>query len=168
MDNEYVDDWLDVDANSGGVFWKRNRGTAKAGSSAIHRHEITSRGGASYKSISFGRRKWLLHRFIWTYVNGEIPSGMVIDHIDGDTGNNSIKNLRLATKSESSFNKGLPKNNTSGAKGVYWDKKNKKWMAYGIVNRKMKNLGRFSSIDKARDVADEFRRRNFKDFYRGD
>lgn len=167
MDNIYVDEWLDVDVENGNVFWKRSRGLAKAGDSAIHKHEITSRGGARYKAISFARKRWLLHRFIWTYVNGEIPSGMVIDHIDGNTGNNSIKNLRITTKSESSFNKGKPINNSSGVKGVYWDKKNKKWMAYGTVNGKMKNLGRFSSIEKAKNSADEFRKRNFKDFYRG-
>ncbi|WP_236523018.1 HNH endonuclease, partial [Escherichia coli] len=84
-------------------------------------------------------------------VNGEIPDGMIVDHIDGNTSNNSIKNLRLASKAESSFNKGMFKNNTSGVKGVYWDKRNKKWMAYGTINGKMKNLGRYSSIEDAKN-----------------
>ena len=130
MDKEYVDEWLIVNADEGVIFWRKSRGLAKSGESAVHKHEINSRGGAKYKVISFGRRRWLLHRLIWTYVHGEIPDGMVVDHIDGNTNNNSIKNLRLASKSESSFNKGMFKNNTSGVKGVYWDKRNKKWMLY--------------------------------------
>lgn len=168
MDKKYVDEWLIVNIYEGTVFWRKNRGLAKSGDSAIHKHHITSRGGAKYKVISFARRRWLLHRFIWTYANGEIPENMIIDHIDGNTSNNSIKNLRIATRSESSFNKGMLKNNTSGVKGVYWDKKNKKWMAYGRINGKMKNLGRFSSIEEAKKEADKFRRINFKNFYRGD
>lgn len=166
MNKEYVDEWLVVNADEGSIFWRKSRGLAKAGDSAIHKHEITSRGGAKYKAISFGRRKWLLHRFIWTYVNGEIPDGMIVDHIDGNTSNNSIKNLRLASKAESSFNKGMFKNNTSGVKGVYLDKRNKKWMAYGRINGKMKNLGRYSSIEDAKNAAEEFRLVNFKEFYR--
>ena len=35
------------------------------------------------------------HRFIWECVNGEIPEGFDIHHINGDKMNNSINNLEL-------------------------------------------------------------------------
>lgn len=35
------------------------------------------------------------HRFIWECVNGDIPEGYDIHHIDGDKMNNSISNLEL-------------------------------------------------------------------------
>lgn len=41
--------------------------------------------------------KWLLHRLIWYAVNGEIPEGMEINHIDENKDNNSINNLSLMT-----------------------------------------------------------------------
>lgn len=37
----------------------------------------------------------LLHRRIWSDVNGPIPDGMVIHHKDGDWKNNNINNLEL-------------------------------------------------------------------------
>ena len=43
------------------------------------------------------RKMWLLHRLIWTAVNGEIPKGFQINHIDEDKSNNTIFNLNLMT-----------------------------------------------------------------------
>jgi len=41
----------------------------------------------------FGRAGHRLHRDVWIYFNGKIPSGYQIHHIDGDAGNNNIANL---------------------------------------------------------------------------
>lgn len=41
-----------------------------------------------------------LHRLIWTAVNGEIPYGYEINHIDEDKSNCSIFNLSLCTHKE--------------------------------------------------------------------
>lgn len=46
------------------------------------------------------QHRWLIHRLIWTAVNGEIPEGMQINHIDENTLNNSIYNLNLMTAKE--------------------------------------------------------------------
>lgn len=48
------------------------------------------------------QKKWLLHRLIWTAVNGEIPEGMQVNHIDEDKTNNTISNLNLMTNKENS------------------------------------------------------------------
>lgn len=45
-----------------------------------------------------------LHRQVWIYHNGEIPKGLVIDHIDRDKDNNQIDNLRMVTQSENNKN----------------------------------------------------------------
>ena|SRR6185312_1235662 len=39
----------------------------------------------------------LVHRFIWESVNGQIPSGMQINHINGVKTDNRIENLELVT-----------------------------------------------------------------------
>jgi hypothetical protein len=58
------------------------------------------------------------HRRIWEATNGPIPDGMTIDHIDGNSNNNSLSNLRLADSYGQNQNRGNFRNNTSGYKGV--------------------------------------------------
>jgi len=41
-----------------------------------------------------------IHRFIWTYFNGEIPDGFDVHHRDLNHDNNDIANLKLVTKDE--------------------------------------------------------------------
>ena len=43
---------------------------------------------------------WRLNRLIWTAVNGEIPEGLQINHIDEDKSNNTISNLNTMTPRE--------------------------------------------------------------------
>lgn len=45
-----------------------------------------------------------LHRQVWIYHNGEIPKGLVIDHINRDKDDNQIDNLRLVTPSVNNIN----------------------------------------------------------------
>lgn len=46
------------------------------------------------------KRLTRLHRIIWECVNGEIPDGMQINHIDENKDNNCISNLNLMTCKE--------------------------------------------------------------------
>jgi hypothetical protein len=73
---------------------------------------------------------------------GEIPD--VIDHIDGDTRNNRIENLRTATRSQNSMNCKMRKSNTSGVKGVYWHRTASAWTASIRVSKVLTHLGTFA------------------------
>ena len=56
------------------------------------------------------------------------------------------------------MNSKLPNNNTSGIKGVCWNKNYQKWFAYIKINQKSINLGYFINFDdavKARKEAEE-------------
>ena len=57
-----------------------------------------------------------IHRLIWLYHHGYLPD--VVDHIDNDTNNNRIENLRASSGKTNIFNSYKPKHNTSGHKGV--------------------------------------------------
>ena len=63
-----------------------------------------------------------VHVQVWTEVNGPIPKGYVVDHINGDIHDNSLSNLRLATVSENIRNSKISVSNKTGIKGVSWDK----------------------------------------------
>lgn len=41
-----------------------------------------------------------LHRLVYLQFKGNIPKGMVVDHIDNDPLNNSVNNLQLLTRAE--------------------------------------------------------------------
>lgn len=45
-------------------------------------------------------KTFFLHRLIWKIVNGVIPNGMQVNHIDENKDNNSIVNLNLMTPKE--------------------------------------------------------------------
>lgn len=91
------------------------------------------------------------HRVIWESVNGKIPDGMVIDHINGNTTDNRILNLRLVTQSENMQNTrgARADNNTSKIKGVTFDKRRKKWIAQIFVDGKHHYLGQWDSKEEA-------------------
>ena len=58
--------------------------------------------------------------------------------------------MRLATRSQNNQNRTTNSNNTSGYKGVSWNKGAGKWAAYICNKRKITHLGLFASIADAR------------------
>lgn len=73
-----------------------------------------------YRRGAWRGRFWYEHRLIWEMFKG--PTGLYIDHIDGDKQNNKIENLREASHSQNLANSKIYKNNKSGHKGVFYDK----------------------------------------------
>ena len=73
-----------------------------------------------YWKVKFNNKSIAVHRIIWTLFNGDAPDGFIIDHIDGDSTNNRIENLRCITQAENCRNKNKSSNNTSGATGITW------------------------------------------------
>jgi hypothetical protein len=88
------------------------------------------------------------HRLAWLYTNGAWPKGE-IDHVNGRRADNRIVNLRDVTRQQNNANQGKIKNNSSGIKGVSWDKTKNKWSAKIGVDGKTVNLGRFASVADA-------------------
>lgn len=75
--------------------------------------------------------------------------GKQCDHIDRDPFNNTRLNLRVATLSQNQANKSLTSRNTSGYKGVTFEKDRNKWKAVISINNQQYNLGRFFSKEQA-------------------
>jgi hypothetical protein len=122
-DNEVLDELLDYDPNTGVFKWKKFRGnTAKAGSIVSN---LTDGG---YKMICVNARHYMAHRIAYKMFYKRDPNG-ILDHIDGDTTNNKIANLRVASAKQNQGNSKMPRHNTSGLKGVTWSKKSNKWAA---------------------------------------
>lgn len=92
-----------------------------------------------------GKEKVLqLHRAILKPLDSQ-----QVDHRDGNGLNNVRSNLRLATHSQNKMNSKRYKNNKSGFKGVFWDRRDKKWRAEIRFNGNCKPLGYFSNPEDA-------------------
>ncbi len=91
--------------------------------------------------------KWTtmkMHRLI-----AATPENLDTDHIDGNGLNNRRSNLRHATTAENMRNTGAQRSNTSGFKGVYWNKSCGKWQSSIAVNGKRHHLGLHDTAEMA-------------------
>lgn len=75
--------------------------------------------------------------------------GQKVDHIDGNGLNNRRSNLRFATSQQNGRNCRKPINNTSGYKGVTWNKRGRKWVAQIMFCKKKIGLGRYKTATSA-------------------
>ena len=103
-----------------------------------------------YCRVGFKGRIIPYHRIIWVLLNGDIPAGMEIDHIDGDRINNNISNLRLVTRRENLQN--LAKHRSGRLVGCCYHKLARKWRAQIQVNGKRKHLGLYETEQEAHGV----------------
>jgi hypothetical protein len=94
------------------------------------------------------RRLLYLHRLILGLEHGDPRQG---DHEDLDKLNNRRSNLRIAERAhlDNKQNQGLLTTNTSGYRGVTWDKQRQRWKAQAMLDRKHLSLGFFDTPEDA-------------------
>ena len=110
----------------------------------------TTCNGKKYRKICINYKTCYVHHIIFLLHHGYIPK--VIDHIDRNSLNNHIENLRESTQSQNCANKLKNKNNTSGYKGVTFCKRKKMWVAQIGVNYKRIGLGYFDTPEDASEA----------------
>lgn len=109
--------------------------------------------GQFYARSDFpGRKRIFLHRFLMKIDNPKIQ----VDHKNGDKLDNRRENLRLATNQQNSRNQTKVKShNTSGFRGVSFNKRANKFEAYiRTPDKKRKHLGFFSNAKEAAKAFD--------------
>lgn len=101
------------------------------------------------------RRKVYMHRQIMGF-----PTGLEIDHDDGDGLNNRRSNLIPSTHARNLLNRvALAANNTSGVTGVSWSRHKKKWDARISVRGRQICLGTFLKKKEAEAAVKNIRDR---------
>lgn len=94
------------------------------------------------------------------------PLGHVVDHINGDVTDNRRENLRVCTQSQNSMNRGNRSDNTTGYKGVYYKKRDGKFVAQ-IKNDGIKqHIGRFDTAEDANKAYCEAELKYFGEYAR--
>ena len=117
----------------GDLYWKP-RIMSRGRPSVLEGRKVGCPNGSGYITVVYNKRKYYLHQLIFLMHHGYIPSN--IDHIDGIGSNNRIENLREASVSQNMYNTKLRTDNTSGAKGVHFNKQHKKWQAKLYLSKK--------------------------------
>lgn len=109
---------------------------------------------AGYGRLAVSRKPLLAHRFSYALHSGEIPEGKKVDHKCHTRHCVNPKHLRLVNDKQNIENRGsLNRNNTSGYRGVTWDKANGNWVARVKHNRKTHSAGRFDTPEEAHEAA---------------
>lgn len=144
MDHETLKSLLAYDAESGIFIWLVSQGTRVKGSRAGTTHRDDG-----YCYIALNRVKYRATRLAWLYVHGRWPKEH-IDHINGNTSDDRLVNLREATRSQNLGNRKLNKNNASGLKGV--SKYKSRYMANINKDGVRYYLGLFDSPEEAHSV----------------
>lgn len=116
----------------------------------------TNRYGYSKREVSVFGRTYGEHQIIWLYATEE-PLPPEIDHKNRDATDNRWINLRSSTRQKNSCNQSRRTDNTSGLAGVTWNKQTSKWLAQCWFDRKPHYLGRFASLDEAKNAVLAFR-----------
>lgn len=143
---------LRYDSDTGNLIWKVNRsGAARAG---IVAGSLGNRGYIVIKLTLDGEQKTIpAHRVVFFIHHGYLPEE--IDHIDNNTLNNRIENLRGCTHQQNMRNRLPHQGGSSQYLGVTWDRRNKKWKAQIGDNGVVKHLGRFFDEEEAARAYDE-------------
>ena len=90
-----------------------------------------------------------------------------VDHIDGNSQNNCIENLRFATRAENNRNARKTTSKTSSVyKGVYLNKSSNKWAAYIDIHGVRTHLGLFKIEREAAEAYNAAAVEYYKEFAR--
>ena len=145
----------------GALYWKKVNPLAhiiKVGDKVGSRHHT----GYVYTKVN--GINMAEHRLIFLLHHGYLPEE--VDHIDNNRANNKIENLRAATALTNAQNATIRKDNTSGVKGVHWNKNRNNWRVRVQVNNKRIVIGDFKDLELAELVAIEARNKYHGQFAR--
>jgi len=125
--------------------------------------------GKEAGSIEKGRRRvcvfgqrYFASRLAWFYMKGKWPQ-RDIDHKNRNPSDDSWSNLRQATRQQNNHNRSRAVNNTSGHKGVCFDKSRGTWQARIQIGKFM-NLGRFKTKEAAAEAYHRAAQEHFGEF----
>lgn len=108
-----------------------------------------------------------MHRLIMKE-NGFDISNSDIDHINHKTYDNHKSNLRVCNHYQNIVATKTYSNNTSGRKGVSWDKSRNKWTVSITVNKKTHYIGRYDNFEDAVKAREEAEKIYHKEYHYDD
>lgn len=133
-------------------------GRIKAGTPAGH----TRKDG--YVILCINGKHVYAHVYVFE-LEGGIPAGYEVDHIDRNPSNNKRTNLRLVTSSQNKYNIAKPITNSSGIKGVHWNSPTNSYRARFRYEGKFVHVGMFNTLEEAYEAVKKKRKELHGEFY---
>ena len=148
-------DSVDYNPETGEFFTKKSRGNIAAGTKI---GSIDGKAKKYLRSMICGKH-YLLHRVAWLISHGKWPDGD-IDHINGDSLDNRLCNLRDVPENINVQNiRSAYRSNKSGYLGVCWHKQSQKYRATVKHDNKLYHCGSFDDPEKAHEAYLQMKRK---------
>lgn len=113
--------------------------------------------GPGYGMFNMGSGTIVSSRAAWILFNGEIPNGMVIDHVCRNRKCVNPSHLRTVTRGQNSKHRDSQSSTSSGYRGVYFDKESGRWRANATFKYKRYHIGYFDDVEDAAEAVRNFR-----------
>jgi hypothetical protein len=127
-------------------YWFDTSGGRKVNKPKWREKKLTK--SRSYLVTRINKKNYLFHRIVYYAYNQDWNIKFIkdntIDHIDRNTLNNNIFNLKIATQSEQNFNREF-----KNVKGYYYFKRDKKYLTKILLNSEHIYLGCYDSEQEA-------------------
>ena len=125
---------LDYDPVSGVLVWKSREGSDRGTHSWNAKHAGKRAGGS---------------RGVYGYRGVKILGKVYMDHINGDSEDNRLENLRVATRTQNIQNQKCRMDNLAGLKGIQWRSDMKKYHVRITVNGIRRTVGWYVDPNEA-------------------
>lgn len=114
------------------------------------RWTIEKSGHTFYAMCKIGEKKVRLHRFL---LNPK--STHQVDHINHNGLDNRRENIRIVTKRQNTANRRKTAGSKRRYKGIHFDTRSRKWVAYVNYRKKRKYLGQYQTAREAAEAYNE-------------
>ena len=143
LDHDYLRSIMSYDPSMGTLTWLVDRGSNKVKGTRAGSVRRSKRG--VYRYVKIDDRSYNEARLIWFYVYGRWPKHEV-DHINRNSLDNRLMNLREADDNLNMFNRDMPQRDLP--RGIY-RRKNGKFQANCQRNGKRIHCGTFVALEDA-------------------
>lgn len=146
-----IEDYLEYcEESPSGLIWKKSPNN--------HKKKIAGCFSQNYWKVKFNKRIYVSSHLVLKLFGQVIQEGQVVDHIDGNTSNNRIENLRIVSISINARNKKINKNGKVGVNLIeilngtktkvnsYWEVC---WYEDNKLHRKKLNCNKYTFEDAA-------------------
>lgn len=140
-------EWFNYDPDTGAFTWRKRPARSSAGR-RVGDPAGSLQAGIKRRVLWLRRKRMYAARAAYVMVHGDIPKTALVDHIDGDTLNDRIDNLRLASKAQNTWNR-IQKNGSAYALGVAKDRRGRFKARVQLPDGKKLNLGTWETEQEA-------------------